>query len=188
MLSVTATRVSAPRYLPLKFLAAGVLSGLLCWLGGLIAPENSLLIKIYPGVIFGTVLYAVGRHAALAPPRRHGVTYAIVVVASIASWRAAVDIGYMHGRPWPMLAAGTLGALVLCIGLMWAWGWRRQLAAVMCSVVITGALVAQGVQWIWDAYPDMDEALQVSLLFVGWQALVMLAIALTAPPALRTGH
>ena len=180
--------MSAARHLPLKFLAAGVVSGLLCWLGGLLAPENSLLIKIYPGVIFGTMLYAVGRHAALAPPRRHGITFMILVVASIASWRAAVDIGYMHGRPWPMLAAGALGALVLCAGVMWAWGWRRHVALVMLSVVATGALVAQAVQWIWDAFPGMDETLEVSLLFVGWQALVMLAIALTAPPALRAGH
>jgi hypothetical protein len=176
---------SRPRYLPLKFVAAGVLSGLLCWLGGLVAPENSLLIKIYPGVIFGSVLYALGRHAAFAPPRRHGVTYAIMVLSSVASWRAAVDIGYMHGRPWPMLAAGALGALVLCLGLMWAWGWRRQMALAMCAIVATGALVAQAVQWMWDAWPHMDEALEASLLFIVWQALVMLSIALGVPPALR---
>lgn len=180
--------MNPPRHLALKFLGAGVLSGLLCWLGGLLAPENSLLIKIYPGVIFGAVLYAVGRHAALAPPRRHGVTLAILVLVSVASWRLAVDVGYMHGRPWPMLAAGALGALVLCLGLMWAWGWRRHVALGMLTMVVTGALVAQTVQWIWDAFPGMDEALEVSLLFVGWQALVMLAIALTATNVLRAGH
>lgn len=178
----------APRYLPFKFVAAGVVSGLLCWLGGLLAPENSLLIKVFPGLIFGTMLYAVGRHAALAPPRRHGLTYAIIVAVSIVSWRAAVDIGYMHGRPWPMLAAGALGALVLALGLVWAWDWRRGVALALCAIVGTGALVAQAVQWVWDAYPAMDEVVEVSLLFVGWQALVMLAIALTAPMALRERH
>lgn len=176
------------RYLPLKFLAAGVVSGLLCWLGGLLAPENSLLIKIFPGLIFGTMLYAVGRHAALAPPRRHGLTYAIIVAVSIVSWRAAVDIGYMHGRPWPMLVAGALGALVLALGLVWAWGWRRGGALALCAIVVTGALVAQAVQLLWDAYPGMDEVFEVSLLFVGWQGLVMLAIALSAPMRLRGSH
>ncbi len=176
------------RYLPLKFVAAGVISGLLCWLGGLLAPENSLLIKVYPGLIFGTVLYAVGRHAALAPRRRHGLTFAIIVAATIVAWRAAVDIGYMHGRPWPMLAAGALGALVLALGLTWAWGWRRGVALAFCAIVVTGALVAQAVQWVWDAYPAMDEVVEISLLFVGWQALVMLAIALSAPMVLRGSH
>ena len=176
------------RYLPLKFVAAGIVSGLLCWLGGLLAPENSLLIKIFPGVIFGTMLYVVGRHAALAPRRRHGMTWAIIVAVTVVAWRAAVDIGYMHGRPWPMLAAGALGALVLALGLMWAWGWRRGVALAMCAIVTTGALVAQAVQWIWDAWPGMDEVVEVSLLFVGWQALVMLAIALTAPTGLRESH
>ncbi len=180
--------VTAPSYLPLKFFAAGVVSGLLCWLGGLLAPQNSILIKIFPGLIFGAALYAVGHHAALAPPRRHGLTFAILVVVSIAAWRIAVDVGYMHGQPWPMLAAGALGALVLALGLVWAWGWRRGMVLSICAIVGTGALVAQAVQWGWDAYPAMDEAVEVSVLFVGWQALVMLAIALSAPSAWRGSH
>lgn len=85
--------MSASYYLPLKFLAAGIVSGLLCWLGGLLAPENSLLIKVFPGVIFGTVLYVAGRQAALAPPRGRGSTYAIIVCTTVLAWRAAVDIG-----------------------------------------------------------------------------------------------
>lgn len=183
-----ATVVTPPRYLPLKFFAAGVVSGLLCWLGGLLAPQNSILIKIFPGFIFGAALYAVGRHAGLAPPRRHGRTCAILVAVGIAAWRASVDIGYMHGQPWPMLAAGGLGGLVLSLGLVWAWRWRGGMALSMCAIVGTGALVAQAVQWWWDAYPAMDEVIEVSVLFVGWQALVMLAIALTMPMALREHH
>lgn len=175
-------------YLVLEFLVAGLVSGLLCWLGGLLAPENSLLIKIYPGLIFGTVLYAVGRHALLAPQRRQGVTYLIIVATTTLAWRAAVDIGFMHGRPWPMLAAGALGGLVLSLGLMWAWRWRRGAALTLCAVVVTGALVGQAVHWIWNAYPTTDEVVGVSLLFVGWQTLVMLAIALSAPTALRGSH
>lgn len=175
-------------YLPLKFVAAGVVSGLLCWLGGLLAPQNSLLIKIFPGLIFGAALYAVGRHAALAPPRRHGVTLAILLAVGVAAWRAAVDVGYMHGQPWPMLAAGGLGALVLALGLLWAWGWRPGMALSICAIVATGAVVAQAVQWWWDAYPVMDEVVEVSVLFVGWQALVMLAIALGRPSDWRGSH
>ena len=180
--------MSASSHLPLKFLAAGTVSGLLCWLGGLLAPENSLLIKVFPGLIFGTVLYVAGRYAALAPPRERGSTYVIIVCATVLAWRAAVDIGYMHGRPWPMLAAGALGALVLSLGLMWAWRWRRGMALATCAIVMTGALVAQAVQWLWDAYPTMDEVVEVSVLFVGWQALVMLAIALTAPTPVGGSH
>ena len=180
--------VTTPRYLALKFLAAGVVSGLLCWLGGLLAPQNSLLIKIFPGVIFGTVLYALGRYARFAPPRRHGLTYLIIVVTSVLAWRASVDIGYMHGRPLPMLAAGALGAGVLSLGLIWAWVWRRGIAFALCAIVLTGALVAQAVQWLWDTFPAMDEVIEISVLFVGWQALVMLAIALCAPLVLRGSH
>ena len=180
--------MTSRNYLALKFLVAGVVSGLLCWLGGLLAPQNSLLIKIFPGLIFGAALYAVGRHAGLAPPRHHGVTLAILLAVGMAAWRAAVDVGYMHGQPWPMLAAGGLGALVLSVGLVWAWGWRRGMALSICAIVGTGAVVAQAVQWWWDAYPAMDEVVEVSVLFVGWQALVMLAIALSTPSTLRGSH
>ena len=180
--------LTTPRYLPLKFAVAGVVSGMLCWLGGLLAPQNSILIKFLPGLIFGAALYVIGRHAALAPPRPHGVTFAMLVAVGIAAWRVAVDVGYMHGQPWPMLAAGALGGLVLSLGLLWAWGWRRGTALSICAVVATGALVAQAVRWWWDAYPAVNDELEISVLFVGWQALVMLAIGLTTPASLRERH
>lgn len=168
--------------LPLQFLAAGAVSGLLCWLGGLIAPEHTLAIRIFPGLVFGLVLYAIGHHAGYAPPRRRAATATIVVVTSILSWRLAIDVGYMHGGPWPMLAAGALGGLVLALGLAWAWQWRRHVTLTVTAIALTGAFGAQCVQWMWNASPGMDERLQVSLLFVGWQALVMMVIALTGPP------
>jgi hypothetical protein len=180
--------VTPPRYLPLKFAAAGVVSGMLCWLGGLLAPQNSILIKFLPGLIFGAALYAVGRHAALAPPRPHGVTFAMLMAVGVGAWRAAVDIGYMHGQPLPMLAAGALGGLVLSLGLGWAWGWRRGMALSICAIVGTGAFVAQAVRWWWDAYPTLNDELEISVLFVGWQALVMLAIGLTTSAIMRARH
>ncbi len=168
--------------LPLQFLAAGVASGLLCWLGGLIAPEHTLAIRVFPGLVFGLVLYAIGRHAGHAPRRHQAATSAIVVATSILSWRLAIDVGYMHGGSWPMLSAGALGGLVLALGLAWAWHWRRHVALTVAAIALTGALAAQCVQWLWNVSPDMDERLQVRLLFVGWQALVMIVIALTRPP------
>lgn len=180
--------MTRPRYLPLKFFAVGVVSGLLCWLGGLLAPQNSILIKYFPGLIFGVALYAVGRHAELAPARARGVTFVMLVAIGIAAWRVAVDVGYMHGQPLPMLAAGALGGLVLSLGLLWAWGWRASMLLSICAIVGTGALVAQAVRWWWDAYPALNENIEISVLFVGWQALVMLAIGITAPATLRGRH
>lgn len=170
-----------PHYLPLKFFAVGVVSGLLCWVGGLLAPQNSILIKYFPGLIFGVALYAVGCHAELAPARARGVTFVMLVAIGIAAWRVAVDVGYMHGQPWPMLAAGALGGLVLGLGLLWAWGWRPGRLLALSAIVGTGALVAQAVRWWWDTYPAFNENIEIAVLFVGWQALVMLAIGLTMP-------
>ena len=146
------------------------------------------MIKFLPGLILGAALYAAGRHAGLAPPRPHGVTFAMLLLTGIVAWRAAVDIGYMHGQPWPMLAAGAVGSLVLSLGLIWVWGWRRGTVLSMCAIVGTGALVAQAVRWWWDAYPASNEALEICVLFVAWQTLVMLAIGLTTPATLREPH
>lgn len=165
--------------------ATGLASGLICWLGGMLAPEHSTLIRVFPGLVFGALLAAVGPRAGLAGPHAALLPGLIVTLAGVGAWRAAVDWGYLHGRPWPMLAAGALGGGLLAAGLALAWRWRTGLLRTVLVVTVCGALAAQAVQWLWNLWPGMDENLRAGLLFVGWQVCVAAALGYAAPATPR---
>ena len=162
----------------LVFFVGGLVSAVLVWAGGMRLPEESLLLKIYPGVIFGAVLYMLGRWRGLAKNASQIHTMAIIMLASIVGWRMALDVGYAYGAPVPMLAAGALGGAVTTLGLIWAWRLRQHLVRGVVIVALTGGICGQAVALLWDAIPTMSESLEVLLLFVLWQAPVMLSIAL----------
>lgn len=149
----------------------------------MLAPQHSTLIRVFPGLVFGALLAVVGPRAGLAGQHAVLLPGLIVTLAAVGAWRAAVDWGYLHGRPWPMLAAGALGGGLLAVGLALAWRWRTGLWRTLLVMTLCGALVAQGVQWLWNLWPDMDENLRAGLLFVGWQVSVAATLGLAAPRA-----
>ena len=178
-------RAPRPRA-PLAFLAGGIVSGTLCWAGGMLLPEASLLLAIYPGLVFGAILYALGRFYALGRRPGEGLTFTIILLAAVAGWRAALDIGYAHGAQVPMLAAGAIGAAVLAAGLAWAWSLRQRAAYYISLIAVTGGICGQAVELLWDSFPGMDDSLEILLLFVIWQAVIAASIALVLPGARAT--
>ncbi|MBX9605620.1 MAG: hypothetical protein K2Y51_05320 [Gammaproteobacteria bacterium] len=164
--------------------AAGLASGLICWLGGMLAPEYSTLIRVFPGLVFGALLAAVGPRAGLAGPDAALLPGLVVTLAAVGAWLVAMD-WELHGRPWPMLLAGALGGGLLTAGLALAWRWRQGLWRTLLVVTVSGALAAQGVQWLWSMWPGMDENLRAGLLFVGWQVCVAAALGFAAPTTPR---
>ena len=96
-------------------------------------------------------------------------------------------VGYAYGAPVPMLAAGALGAGVVALGLVWAWGLRYRLLRCVAAIAATGAVCGQAAQVLWDKFPAMNDNLEVFLLFVLWQAPVLLCIAMTVPGSAEPG-
>ncbi|MDZ7735783.1 MAG: hypothetical protein U5P41_06580 [Gammaproteobacteria bacterium] len=159
------------------FVAAGVVSGVICWSGLFFIPEGSIWLRIYPGVVFGLVLFAVGQFYQLNRRRSRAYPLIVIVAASIAGWWAAPGIGFVYGRPVPMLTAGAFGALIVALGLIGAWGVRKRIGSFLLLITITGALGGQIAQLLWDYSPQLDDDLWTLILFIEWQSLVMIAVA-----------
>lgn len=160
----------------LVFFAAGLISGVVCWLGLFFLAEGSLFMQIYPGLILGLVLFAAGQFYHLNR-RFWPLSLVVITGASIIGWRAALDIGYVHGDPVPMLAAGALGAAIVALGLIEGWAIRRRIVFFLILVTLIGAAGGEIARWIWDLFPQLGDDIWTLILFVEWQALVMLAVA-----------
>lgn len=168
------------------FLTTGSLSGVICWSGIFFIPEGSIWFRIYPGVIFGLALFAVGQYYQLGRSRPWIYPLMIIMAATIAGWRAALDIGFVHGKPVPMLTAGALGALITAIGLVGAWSVRKRMGTLLLLITVAGAAGGQIAQLLWDYLPQLGDDWWTLILFVEWQTLVMTAIVYIAPTAIRT--
>jgi hypothetical protein len=167
------------RSLPL-FLFCGLLSGVVCWLGGRILPEDSWLLKIYPGLVLGTVLWLTGVRFGRIPERWRAARFVVVVAGTVAGWRLSVDVGYQYGEPIPFIAAGALGALTAALGLLWPWSIRFRTAGFVLLVTASGAFGGMVFQTIVDLFPNMQEDVWVLALFVEWQVIFMLGTWLAA--------
>ena len=159
------------------FAAVGTVSGLICWSGLFFIPEGSVWLRIYPGTIFGLALFGLGQIYHLDRCRSRVYSLIILVVTSILSWQAALHIGFMYGKPVPMLVAGALGAVIVAIGLVGAWAVQKRVGTFLLFITIAGAVGGQIAQLIWDNFPKMGDDWWTLILFVEWQTLVMFAIA-----------
>jgi len=173
------------RRLLLRFLCAGIISGLASWAGGLVLPQGSLVLKVYPGLVLGLSLFVVGRLNGLGEAVARPLSLLILLGSAVVGWRAAVDVGYMRAQPLGMLAAGGLGAGVLGLGLIWAWGVQARRLAYLAIVTLTGAAAAQLFELVWGAFGRIGDQLWLLALFVEWQSIVMLNIGLLA---IRSGQ
>jgi len=170
------------------FILAGIASGVLAWGGGMLLPEGSLALDLYPGAAFGVCLFLAGQRAGYGKPRPWPQVFAATVLASTASWRLAVDVGYMHGGPLPMVTAGALGALIVAAAAVWAWRLAARAWPVLAATVLTGAIAAQGADLLWKAWPAMGDKAWTLVLFLEWQTLVLVALVLTAGEPGRVAH
>lgn len=167
------------RSLPL-FLLCGLLSGVLCWLGGRLLPEGSLLLKIYPGLVLGTALCFAGVLFGLVQESWRAARFVIIVAGTVAGWRLSVDVGYQYGEPIPYIAAGALGALTAALGLLWPWSIRFRVAGFVSLVTVSGAFGGMVFKAIVDLFPNMHEDVWVLALFTEWQSIFMLGAWLAA--------
>ncbi len=167
------------RSLPL-FILCGVLSGVLCWLGGRILPDDSLLLKIYPGLVLGTALCFAGVLSGLVPQRWRAARFLVVVAGAVAGWRLSLDVGFQYGEPVPFIAAGALGALTVALGLLWPWSMRFRIAGFISLVTASGAFGGMVFKTIRDIFPNMQEDVWVLVLFTEWQVIFMLGTWLAA--------
>ena len=164
----------------LFFVFCGLLSGVLCWLGGRILPEDSPLLKIYPGLVLGTVVFFAGVRYGLGRGRWRAARFLVVVAGTVAGWRLSVDVGYQYGEPVPYIAAGALGALTTALGLLWPWSIRFRIAGFVLLITVSGAFGGMVFKTIGDLFPNMHEDLWVLVLFAEWQTIFMLGTWLAA--------
>jgi hypothetical protein len=158
----------------LFFVVCGLLSGVLCWLGGRILPEDSLLLKIYPGLVLGAVVFFAGARCGLVGSDWRSARLLVAVASTVAGWRLAVEVGYPYGEPVPYVAAGALGALITALGLLWSWSIRLRPAGFVLLITASGALGGMVFKIILDLFPNMNEDAWVLALFLEWQAIFML--------------
>ena len=162
------------------FLFCGLLSGVLCWFGGRILPDGSLLLKIYPGLVLGTVLCFAGVLSGLVPVRWHTARFLVIVAGTVAGWRLSVDVGYQYGEPIPFIAAGALGALTVALGLLWPWSIRFRVAGFVLLITAAGAFGGMVFKTIVDLFPNLHEDVWVLVLFAEWQVIFMLGTWIAA--------
>lgn len=146
----------------------------MCWLGGRILPEDSWMMKVYPGLVLGTALCFAGVRSGLILERWRAARFLVIVAATVAGWRLSVDVGYQYGEPVPFIAAGALGALTAALGLLWSWSIRFRIAGFVLLVTASGAIGGMVFKTIVDLFPKMPEDVWVLVLFTEWQAIFML--------------
>ena len=162
------------------FIFSGLLSGVLCWLGGLVLSEGSWLLQIYPGLMLGAVLCFAGVLSGLTPDRWRAARFLVIVAATVAGWRLSVDVGYQYGQPLPFTAAGALGALTVALGLLWPWSIRYRIAGFVLLITVSGAFGGMIFKAIEDLFLNKHGDAWALVLFVEWQAIFMLGAWIAA--------
>lgn len=167
---------STPKKIVL-YAGAGLASAVMCWAGGRVLPE-SLFLKVYPGIILGVTLLALGHVLGEIPRPRYWIAALLLPAFSALGWRLAVDVGYEYGGPVPYVTAGAMGAFFVAIGLLLAWRIRSRAVLLVCIVTAAGALGGAVFQLIHKAVGGIGEDYWVLILFAEWQVLLMLGLAL----------
>jgi hypothetical protein len=158
-------------------IGSGVLSGVICWAGGYVLPENSWIVNIYPGLALGLALYLFGNKGSFNFRQQAILSVLILMAASVIGWRLAVDVGYQYGSPMRFTAAGALGALSVAAGLVWVWGIRATSAAGLFILIVTAAGALGG--WVFRALHGespvrLGDDFWTFLLFVEWQVILFI--------------
>lgn len=163
--------------LPLFFIL-GLISGAACWALHFVLPQKQWIIDYYPAVVLAFFVYVAGDLAGISYPRRPRVLM-ILLAASIAAWRLAIEVGYDLGGPAPFVNAGALGALILALGLLPAWkvGARRlRFVMIVSAGGALGGLVFHFLDTWFIGRLEADD-LWVLLLFTVWQSIFMAGVA-----------
>ncbi len=159
-------------------LVTGILSGIICALGEFILPDFQLLIDIYPGVIFGSTMFLVGKFILHKSSRNNLVTLFLFIVFTVAGWRLSINFGYNLGGPVPYATAGAVGAFFIFFSWLLAWGVRNYWPRYLLAVVLAGTIGGLLFQYI-DYLFDLDEQIWGLVLFTTWQTIVLLTTVIS---------
>ena len=146
-----------------------------------------MFLNLYPGMVLGLALLAVGQVLGEIPRSRLWVAALLLPTFCMLGWRLAVDVGFQYGAPLPYVAAGAMGAFSVAIGLLLAWRIQNKAVLLVSIVSAAGALGGLVFQLI-EKFIDGSGDYWGLILFVEWQTLLMLGIALAMArvrPALR---
>lgn len=157
------------------FLFFGLMSGFLCWAGVLVLPEGGVISDIYPGVVLGIFLTCAGVVNFSRRYPRILLSLFVNVLFCIAAWRLSIKVGY--AGPVPFATAGLLGAFVVALGLLLAWGIKEKVATFV-SVVSLSGLLGGAVFQLLDKIVDESDNLWAFVLFSEWQVILFIGIAI----------
>lgn len=158
-------------------LLAGLLSAVLCWAGGSLLGDESLLNKPFPGIVLGLALFGLGEYLRVTPTPGGVWTGLILIVFSVIGWRLSINVGYEYGQPIPYVAAGAVGGFTVALGTLLAW--RISQSRVRHVLLITAAGAFGGLVFqVLEANFKMADDIWVLVLFLEWQSILMLGIGL----------
>jgi hypothetical protein len=171
----------------LQFAVLGMLSGTACWALHFVLPDKQWIVDYYPGAVLGIFLYIAGAYIAGMNAVPRILALVILITASILGWRLAVQVGYDLGGPVAFVNAGTLGALVLALGLLLGWHIRAGAWKFVLIVTAGGALGGLAFHFLdlWFIGSMENDDIWILILFTEWQGFFMAGLALALRYGLR---
>lgn len=178
-----------------RFILAGTVSALFCWLGALLVPEPGILLDIYPGLVLGVTLFVLGIGSKKYAPDKKILSFFWLVLFCVAGWRIAVDVGYPAGGDFPFLVAGLFGGLFVSVGLILGWKLQGNLPLFAAIVTVAGGFGGWIFGFIDQALGSDAHPLWVPMLFLEWHLVLMSgisialhALAVVGTPSPRAGE
>ena len=156
-----------------RYLAAGALSGVLCWASGYVLPDGSLVSRSCPGIILGLTLAGLGHFLGVFPRHHRVVSALLLVVFTVAGWYLSVDIGFFNGEPLPYVVAGSIGGFCVSLGVVLAWRLERRGSLLVAVVTAAGALGGLLFRITTGLAESITDDMWVLMLFVEWQLVLM---------------
>lgn len=161
------------------FACMGLISGLVNGSSQFFLPDVQFIIDFYPAVFLGIFLFLAGKYLLYPDNKKQFLSLLILIIFSALGWRLSVNYGYMWGGPAPYGNAGAVGAFFVALG--WLFSWRIHSGFVLFLAIITIAGTAGGLIFqVIDTTIKMSETLWIFVLFVVWQIMLFLGIALAS--------
>lgn len=160
------------------FPCMGILSGFVCGAGEFFLPDIEIIINYYPSTVLGVFLFLSGSHLTYTHIHKNIFPLIVLIIFCSLGWRFAVSYAYSWGGPVPYLNAGAVGAFMVALGWIFAWQIKTGILKYIFTITISGVIGGLAYQLI-DSIITMGETLSVFVLFIEWQTLLFLGIAMT---------
>lgn len=165
------------------FVLAGLISGVICGIGGAWLPEIEWLVAAYPGVILGLCLFLAGKYLTQFDARKNLSASLVIVSMAVVGWRLAVKLGAQGEFDDFILFAlcGVVGATCVAIGLIYAWSIRSR-PILFAVITIAGGGIGGVLFQIFEKLTGLsaaDSDLWWSFsLFTMWQTTLFASVSI----------